>query len=127
MSLQCQPAAGPATKAVAESRDEIRAVEFIAESRKWFVGLAKSLSKEKPAPAVAYLTGENPRTCYDWCAGKFDPPARVVLKLLQSDAGWIVLQHLMRGCKQPWWHKLQRAQRCAAAYEAEREQYEMDV
>ena len=100
---------------------------IIAESCKWFPPLAKLLSKNKPASALHYLTNDPERTCYAWVQGKFDPPARAVLKLLHSEVGWIVLEYLMRGCKQAWWVDLQRARHCAAAYEQARGQLQFDL
>jgi len=98
-----------ASEVVAENRKEICAVQFVAEIRKWFPGLGKLLARDerKAAPILHYLIGGDAiakvRTCYDWCAGRFDPPAIVIIKLLRSSIGWTVLEYLMRGCKEPWW------------------------
>ena len=113
-----------ASEAVA---DNCIGFSVVAESCKWFPGLAKFVSPKKPAPIIAYLTGEPERTCYEWVRGKFDPPSRVIIRLLHSDQGWRVLEYLMRGCKQPWWLDTVRARRCAAAYEQEREQFSLDL
>lgn len=104
-------------------------IEFpiVAESCKWFPGLAKFLSAKKPAAAVHFLTDEPERTCYEWVRGKFDPPARVIIRLLHTDQGHRVLDYLMRGNKQPWWLELKRAQACASAYERAREQLELNL
>lgn len=94
-------------------RREFSIIESFATSRKggkWFPGLAKRLSKDKPAAAVHHLTSEAERTCYDWVRGKFDPPSRAIVKLLYTDAVWTVLEYLMRDCKQPWWLATKRAQ-----------------
>jgi hypothetical protein len=91
----------------------------VAGSCKWFPGLAKKLSSNKPAPVVAHLTGEAERTCYEWVRGKFDPPSRTIIKLLHTEAGWLVLEYLMHDCKQSWWLETVRARRCAAAYDRE--------
>ena len=100
--------------------------EIFATSRKggtkWFPGLAKRLSKDKAPAAIHHLTGEAERTCYDWCKGAVDPPARLVIKLLHSEVGWIVLEYLMAGCKQSWWLETVQARECARAYESKREQ-----
>lgn len=120
-----------ASEVVAKGRAELSVVELFATSRKpskWFPGLAKKLSRDKPAAAISHLTNERERTCYDWCSGAVDPPARAVVKLLHSEVGWVVLQYLMRGCKQPWWIETEKARRCSAAYERERQvQYELEV
>jgi len=119
-----------ASEVVATGRGENSILEIIATSRngaKWFPGLAKRLSKDKPAAAVHHLTGERERTCYDWCAGATDPPARPVIKLLHSDAGWIVLEYLMRGCTQRWWLETVRARECAAAYEQRRQAIQTEL
>ena len=123
---------GEALRVSHENASEVVAAtctEFtvIAGSCKWFPPLAKILSKNKPASALHYLTQEPERTCYAWVQGKFDPPARAFLKLLHSEAGWIVLEYVMRGCTQRWWLDVARARRCAAAYEQEREQFELRV
>lgn len=102
-------------------------LSVVAESCKWFPALAKFLSPKKPAPTVHFLTGEPERTCYEWVRGKFDPPSRVLLRLLHTDQGWRVLEFIMRGCKQPWWIETVRARRCAAAYEQERDQFSLDL
>ena len=101
------------------------ALPVIAESCKWFTGLAKFLSAKKPAATIHYLTGEPERTCYEWVRGKFDPPSRVLIRSLHSDMGWDVLEYLMRGNKAPWWREVVRARSCAAAYEQKREQFEL--
>jgi hypothetical protein len=103
----------------------IEIVRDKSQRAKWFPGLAKKLSKDKPSAAVHHLTGEKERTCYDWCGGAVDPPSRALIKLLHSAAGWIVLEYLMRGCEQPWWRAVLRARKCAAAYDQESEQFEM--
>jgi hypothetical protein len=120
--------ADEATKSLATHRKELSVAELFATSRKpgkWFPGLAKKLSKDKPAAAVHHLTSEAERTCYDWCKGAVDPPSRTIIKLMHSSAGWTVLEYLMRGCQQPWWLETLRARRCAAAYEQEREQFSL--
>lgn len=116
-----------ASKVVA--RDQT-VVEIFATSRKpakWFPGLAKRISKDKPAAAIHHLTSEAERTCYDWCKGSVDPPSRAIIKLLHTGVGWLVLEYLMRGCKEPWWLETVRARRCASAYEHERQQFSLDL
>jgi hypothetical protein len=130
-------ASDDARNVVAEVRTEFRPVEIVAESRKWFPGLAKKFvpdgrdKKHKAAPAVHYLLGGDNfaglRTVYDWCAGKFDPPALAIIKLLHSEVGWIVLEYLMRGCKAKWWLETVRARECSLAYEARREQLSLPL
>lgn len=114
----------PSSELVAANCTELTVV---AASCKWLPGLAKLLSKNKPASTLHYLTGDPERTCYAWVQGKFDPPARSVFKLLHSEVGWLVLEYIMRGCKQPWWIDLQRARHCAAAYEQARGQMELGL
>lgn len=119
-----------ASEVTATVREEISVVEIVATSRngaKWFPGLAKRLSKDKPAAAVSHLAKERERTCYDWCAGATDPPSRAVIKLLHSDAGWTVLEYLMRGCTARWWLETVRARECSLAYEARREQLSLPL
>ena len=81
--------------------------------------------ERKAAPILHYLIGGDPiakvRTCYDWCAGKFDPPAIVIIKLLRSSIGWTVLEYLMRGCKEPWWLAVVEAREFVAAGEEARQ------
>lgn len=118
--------------AVRENASEVVAancIEFsiVAESCKWFPGLSKKLWPGKPAAAVHHLTKEPERSCYAWVEGKNDPPARALLRLLDSDQGWRVLEYLMRGSKQAWWRETARARRCADAYEREREQLELNL
>lgn len=117
-----------ASKSVATIRDEPAVIDIFRDKSqrpKWFPGLAKNLSKDKSAAAIHHLTGEAERTCYDWCKGAVDPPARAVIKLLHSPAGWLVLEYLMCGCAAPWWREVMRARACAAAYEQKREQFEL--
>lgn len=102
-------------------------LSIVAESCKWFPGLAKWLSPTKPATYVHYISGEPERSCYAWVEGKNDPPARTLIRMLQSDDGWRVLEYIMRGCKQPWWREVLRARECAAAYEQRREQFELNL
>lgn len=102
-------------------------VSFVAETCKWFIGLAKKLSPTKPAAYIHFLTGEPERTCYEWSRGKFDPPSRAIIKLLRSEVGWIVLEYLMAGCKQSWWLELVRARECSRAYEAARDQLQLPL
>lgn len=122
-------AALPAARETASELVADNRIEFpiVAESRKWFPGLAKKLSGNKPAAVVSHLIKEAERTCYDWCAGKFDPPARAIVKLLHTEAGWIVLEYLMRGCQQRWWLETVRARECSLAYEARREQLQLPL
>lgn len=124
MSQVCAVERDEATKAVAGSCIEF---SIVAESCKWFPGLAKWLSSTKPANLVHHISGEPERSCYAWVEGKYDPPARTLIKMLRSDDGWRVFEYLMRGCKQPWWIEVQRARRCAHAYETERAQYELEL
>lgn len=100
---------------------------IVAESCKWFPGLAKWLSPTKPATYVHYISGEPERSCYAWVEGKNDPPSRALIRMLQSDDGWRVLEYIMRGCKQSWWIELVRARKCSQAYEQERAQFELDL
>jgi hypothetical protein len=121
-------ASANAREVVATGRDENTVLEIIATSRngsKWFPGLAKKLSKDKPAAAVHHLTGERERTCYDWCAGATDPPARTLIKLLHSPAGRVVLAHVMRGCKEDWWLAAERDHKLAAAAQSFIEQLDL--
>jgi hypothetical protein len=137
MSVSLSAAACDASNVVATSREEnsVRnpigtVLEIFATSRKgpkWFPGLAKRLSKDKAPAAIHHLTGERERTCYDWCNGAVDPPARLVIKLLHTDVGWIVLEYLMRGSKQPWWLEVVQARACSRAYEAAREQLQLPL
>lgn len=104
-------------------------IEFpiTAGTCKWFTGLAKKLSPTKPAATIRHLTGEPERTCYEWVRGKFDPPSRAVIKLLHTDAGWTVLEYLMRGCTARWWLETVRARECSQAYEQRREQLSLPL
>jgi hypothetical protein len=122
MQTSSRIAPNPSREVVADNRIDF---PIVAESRKWFPGLAKKLSANKPAALVAHLIKEAERTVYDWCAGKFDPPARALVKLLHTEAGWTVLEYLMRGCKQKWWLETLRARECSAAYEARRDQLQL--
>src|SRR5690348_7757703 len=126
MRISVHAAPESASKAIAGNCIDLPkpaiALIAVAESCKWFPPLAKLLSRNKPASALHYLTEAPERTCYAWVEGKSDPPARAILKLLHSDAGWTVLDYLMRGCRQPWWLDLVRARHCAAAYEQARGQ-----
>ena len=138
MSVSVSVAVGGARNLVATSREEscgagaaTPVLEIFATSRegrpKWFPGLAKRLSKEKAPAAIHHLTGEAERTCYDWCKGAVDPPARLVIKLLHSEVGWVVLEYLMRGSNQPWWDEVRRARNGARAFREAWQQEEMDV
>lgn len=104
-------------------------IEFpiVAGTCKWFTGLAKKLSSTKPAATVHHLTGEPERTCYEWVRGKFDPPSRALIKLLHTEVGWVVLEYLMRGCTQRWWLETVRARECSLAYEARRDQLQLNL
>jgi len=123
MGISVSAAREIASEAVATRRAELSIVELFATSRKdakWFPGLAKLVSRDKPAAAISHLTNERERTCYDWCGGAVDPPARVVIKLLHTSLGWLVLEYLMRGCKQPWWLLVVEAREFVAAGDAAR-------
>jgi len=123
---------GQALQAARPEASEVSAASCIeltvvAGTCKWFPALAKFLSPNKPAAAVHYLTSEPERTCYEWVRGKFDPPSRVLLRLLHTDQGWRVLEFIMRGCKQPWWHEVVRARACAAAFDQASGQMELGL
>lgn len=112
-----------ASEVVADIRNETPVIEIFrdkSQKPKWFPGLAKRLSKDKPAAAIHHLTGERERTCYDWCAGAVDPPARALIKLMHSEVGWHVIEFLMRGCKQPWWQQVVEAREGMLASDARR-------
>ena len=132
MRTALQIAPSGASKVVAGYRDESQSVPVIeifrdkSQKPKWFPGLAKRLSKDKAAAAIHHLTGERERTCYDWCAGAVDPPARAIVKLLHSEVGWIALEYLMRGCRQQWWLDIVRARACAAAFDNASEQLKFE-
>lgn len=113
-----------ANEVAAENCTEL---SIVAESCKWFPGLAKRLYSPKPASSIHYISGEPERSCYAWVEGKYDPPARALIKMLRSDEGWRIYEYLMRGCKQQWWVETQRARRCGLAYEIERVQFELEL
>lgn len=92
-----------ASNVVAEFRDERPNLKTVAATRKWFPSLSKDLWPGKTAASVHVIVREPERSCYDWVAGKCDPPARVFIRMLHSDQGWRVLEYLMDGCKQRWW------------------------
>lgn len=115
MRASVSVAADQASEASAATCIEL---SIVAGSCKWFPGLANFLSPKKPAATVHYLTKEPERTCYEWVRGKFDPPSRVLVRLLRTDQGWRVLEYLMRGCKEPWWLEVKRARAAAKAYDA---------
>lgn len=100
-------------------------ISIVAESCKWFPGLAKKLWPGKPAAAVHHLTKEPERSCYAWIEGKNDPPARALLRLLDTDQGWRVLEYLMRDSKQPWWLETVRARKRSAKIDEADQQEEM--
>jgi|GEM_PF-3330670 len=102
--------------------DTIVPLSSVAGSCKWFPGLAKFLSPIKPAATIHFLTKEPERTCYEWVRGKFDPPSRILIRLLHTDQGWRVLEYLMRGCKEKWWLEVQCARIASRAYDAAVEQ-----
>jgi len=111
MHQALQTGRGNAREIVAKNRTELFVV---AESCKWFPDLAKKLWPVKTAAAVHHITQEPERSCYAWVGGKNDPPARALLRLLDSDQGWRVLECAMRGSKQTWWRD------CRVGYAAER-------
>lgn len=123
MTAALQIAPQVASKVVAELRNEAPVIEIVrdkSQKPKWFPGLAKRISKDKPAAAIHHLTDEAERTCYDWCKGAVDPPSRAVIKLLHTDIGWSVLEYLMRGCRQPWWIQVVEAREGMLASDARR-------
>lgn len=126
MGITVSAAREIASKAVAASCiDEPKpAIQIVsgAGSCKWFIGLSKKISANKPAAAIHHLTGEPERTCYEWVRGKFDPPSRAIVKLLHSEVGWTVLEYLMRGCKQPWWLLVVEAREFVSAGDAARQE-----
>jgi hypothetical protein len=102
-------------------------LSLVAESCKWFPGLAKKLWPIKTASAVHHLTREPERSCYAWVEAKNDPPARAIIRLLHTDQGWRCLEYIMRESKQPWWAETVRARECSAAYEQRREQLQLPL
>jgi hypothetical protein len=102
-------------------------LSVVAESCKWFPLLAKKLWPIKTASAVHHLTREPERSCYAWIEAKNDPPSRAFVRLLHTDQGWRVLEHVMGDSKQPWWTETVRARECSAAYEQRREQLQLPL
>lgn len=110
---------------IAEVRNAVDpAYEIVAESRKWLPAMADTLWKLKQVNAIHELIGGDAvaklRTIYCWCAGKNEPLAFVLIKLLRSPQGWRVFEYLMRGCQQPWWLQLKRQLRNGAKVDAAR-------
>jgi len=124
MRTSVSVAANEASEVVATSCIELAVV---AGTCKWFPGLAKFLAPIKTAAAIHFLTKEPERTCYEWVRGKFDPPSRILIRLLHTDQGWRVLEFIMRGCKEKWWLEVQRARIASKAYDAAVEQLSLNL
>lgn len=124
MRTSLQPLGDDASEVVAGIGRELF---IVANSGKWFPGLAKWLSATKPATLIHYLSGEPERSCYGWVEGRSDPPSRALVTMLRSDEGWRILEYLMRGSEQPWWLETKKARQFTAQTRAVWEQCEMDV
>jgi hypothetical protein len=112
LPANAQRAIFPAADSCAESSGIHSRAGSCAESPRWFAELARFLSKTKPSATIQYLTGEPERTCQTWtadCAKPAIPKADVLVKLLRSGEGRRVLDHIMRGCKEPWWRDVRAA------------------
>lgn len=92
-----------------------------------FGRLARHLWPQKTPASIEFYTQAPERTARHIAADKSDPGSALLVRVIDSDQGWRVLQWIMRDSRQPWWRELQRAQRCAKAYEQEREQFELNL
>jgi len=79
------------------------------ESDQWFKRIANALFSSKPGATLHFLTSVPERTCQAYAAGSRDP-GDFIVRLLRSSEGKRVLDHIMRGCKQPWWREHQLAE-----------------
>lgn len=92
-----------------------------------FGRMAHALWPQKTPSHIEFYTQSPERTARHIAADKSDPGSELLVRIMDSDAGWRALCWIMRDSKQPWWIALYRAQRCAAAYENERQQTELDL
>lgn len=92
-----------------------------------FGRLARHLWPQKTPASIEFYTGAAERTARHLAADKSDPGSELLVRVIDSDQGWRALKWVMRDSAQPWWRELLRAQRCAKAYEQEREQFELDL
>jgi hypothetical protein len=122
-----------ADSCVSESTAAVRSVsaaEFTdsldSKSSGWFADLARKLWPRKTAAVLQHLVDFHhhassaesfERQCYRYAAGKADPSAPFVIALLRSADGDRVLDHLMRGCREPWWQRHQLARAALPAVE----------
>jgi hypothetical protein len=92
----------------------------------WFSELARKLWPRKTAAALQHLVrferhaksaGSFERQCYRYAAGDDAPPAAFLIDLLRGAEGERVLDHLMRGSREPWWQRHQLARAALPAIE----------
>lgn len=76
---------------------------------KWFSRLAERLWRDKPAAALDHLTSAKLHQCYRYASGRQEPPATLIVELLQGSDGGRVLDHIMRGSAATWWQQYQFA------------------
>ena len=101
----------------------------VFESNQWFKRLAAALWTTKAGAALHFLTAVPERTCQAYASGTRDP-GDFIVRLLRSSEGRRVLNHLMRGCKQPWWHEHQLAEihyQARVAYDAAVAQAQLEL
>jgi hypothetical protein len=91
---------------------------------KWFSRLAERLWRDKPAAALDHLTSAKLHQCYRYASGRQEPPATLIVELLQSSDGGRVLDQIMLGSQATWWLARQRADHIAAKLD---EQFKLDL
>jgi hypothetical protein len=86
-------------------------VQLDSESSGWFAKLARKLWRQKPAAALAFLTGEPERQCYRYTSLEKpqEPPASLMVDLLRGTDGGRVLHEIMVGSDAGWWLRYQSA------------------
>jgi hypothetical protein len=122
----CLPAEPQKSIFPADSSDIEKSITDSLDSRGWFAQLAHRLWPKKPAAVLQHLVGDDAhaaseasleRQCYRYASGKQEPPSPFLVALLRSSDGDRVLDHLMRGCREPWWQRHQLARAALPAVE----------
>ena len=121
-----------ATNSAASFRREILPLAPVNNCGKKLPGysfgrLARALWPTKTPSAIELYTAVPERSARQYASDDSEPKASILVRILDSDQGWRALEWIMRDSKQAWWVEIRRAKRCAAAYEAERLQFELPL
>lgn len=88
---------------------------------------ARAFWPSKTSVELRIATGASERMIQYWLANKYSLSAADLARLLRTDAGLLVLEHIMAGSRPAWWKRFKRSARLSnLRAEQERQRREIE-